>query len=322
MNFTSATGRGQTRPRPFLNLSPIRLSRKARANLVAYAFLLPGLTFMLVWLAYPMARALQISLYDWQLLPGATSDFLGLGNYLAALADPLFWSSMANTARYALVTVAGQIILGLAVALMLDRVTRGRVAFRVVYYLPVVTSWVVVSLLFKYLFNSSPAGLVNHVLVNLLPVLPEPVPWLNEPGTAFIALYCLGIWKGVGWTMVIILAALQSIPEECYAAASIDGASGRQILAFITLPLLLPTLILVLIMLTIGAFQTYIPVALVTGGGPLHRTEVALSYMYGQAFNDLRFGYSAALSYILAAIVFAISQAQLRLIRRESSLYG
>jgi multiple sugar transport system permease protein len=120
--------------------------------------------------------------------------------------------------------------------------------------------------------------------------------------------------------MVIFLAALQSIPSEYVEVASIDGASGRQIIRHITLPLLIPTITLVMIMLTIGAFQAYIQVALITGGGPLHRTEVLLSYMYDRAFTDLDFGYAAAQSYILIFVVFIISQFQLRLMKSEAPL--
>ncbi len=287
--------------------------RRFRKSLVPYLFLLPGLAFMAVWLVYPMLRAFQISLYDWKLSPNQVSLFIGLDNYLAAAADPLFWMALKNTALYAVATVIGQLLLGVVVALLIDRVLRGRVVFRVLYYLPVVTSWVVVSLLFRYLFNSSPAGLINYVLVDVLKVIAQPVPWLNEANSAWVAIYSLGVWKGVGWTMVIILAALQAIPEECLSAASIDGASEWQSVLHITLPLLLPTIILVLIMLTIGAFQVYIPVSLITGGGPLHRTEVLLTLMYDQAFGDLKYGYSTAISFALAAIVFVISQLQLRL---------
>lgn len=293
-------------------------TKLTRNALVPYAFLLPGLLFLATWIIYPMLKALQISAYDWNIMSSQASKFVGFDNYIRAFHDGLFWLSFKNTIIYAGVTVSGQLLLGLAVALMLDHITKGRVVFRTIYYLPVVTSWVVVSLLFKYLFNSSPSGLINYILVDTLHVLSTYVPWLSEPETAFVAIYCLGIWKGVGWTMVIFLAALQSIPPEYYDAASIDGASIWQIIRRIKLPLMIPTTILVLIMLTIGAFQAYIQVALVTGGGPLHRTEVLLSYMYDRAFTDLDFGYAAALSYILIFIVFIISQLQLRFLKTET----
>lgn len=288
-----------------------------RQCLTAYAFLLPGLIFIGIWLVYPTLKAFQISLYDWKLMPGQVSQLVGLKNYVQALHDELFWLSLKNTVLYAIVTVIYQLLLGLIVALILDQVTKGRIVFRTIYYLPVVTSWVVVSLLFKYLFNSSSSGLINYLLVDILHVLPNYVPWLNEPQTAFIAIYSVGVWKGVGWAMVIFLAALQSIPEEYKDAAAIDGANGWQITVLIMLPLLIPTIVLTLIMLTIGAFQVYIQVALITGGGPLHRTEVLLSYMYDKAFGDLQFGYASALSYILIVIIFFISQLQMRLLSSE-----
>ncbi|HAL62243.1 MAG TPA: sugar ABC transporter permease [Chloroflexi bacterium] len=315
--FTSAKVGRIMEAGPWLLVEARMRSKITGDSLTAYAFLLPGFLFLAVWIIYPMLKALQISAYDWSIMPGQVSEFVGLDNYVRALHDGLFWLSFKNTLLYAGVTVSGQLVLGLVVALMLDQITKGRVAFRAVYYLPVVTSWVVVSLLFKYLFNASPAGLINYLLVDILHVLSAHIPWLNEPETAFVAIYSLGIWKGVGWTMVIFLAALQSIPAEYHEAASIDGASSWQIIRLITLPLLIPTMILVMIMLTIGAFQAYIQVALITGGGPLHRTEVLLSYMYDRAFTDLDFGYAAALSYVLIFVVFVISQLQLRFLRSE-----
>jgi multiple sugar transport system permease protein len=301
----------------FSSSTRLNWHKNTRQCLTAYAFLLPGLIFIGVWLVYPTLKAFQISLYDWKLIPGQVSQFVDLKNYSQALQDELFWLSLKNTVLYAVVTVTFQLVLGLVVALILDQVTRGRIVFRTIYYLPVVTSWVVVSLLFKYLFNSSSSGLINYLLVDILHLLPTYVPWLNEPRTAFVAIYSVGVWKGVGWAMVIFLAALQSIPEEYKDAAAIDGAKGWQITVFVMLPLLVPTVVLTLIMLTIGAFQVYIQVALITGGGPLHRTEVLLSYMYDKAFGDLRFGYASALSYILIVIVFLISQLQMRLLKSE-----
>jgi ABC-type sugar transport systems, permease components len=290
-------------------------AKTVRDNVTAYAFLLPGLAVLLVWLVYPMFSALNISLRDWNIMPGAVSPFVGLKNYVTAFQDAYFWMALKNTLVYALITVLGQLLFGLLTALMLEKITRGKVLFRTLFYLPVVTSWVVVSLLFKFLFNSSSSGLVNYFLVDMLHVISQPVTWLTEANTAFVAIDTLGIWKGIGFAMIIFLAALQTIPEELYQAASMDGASSWQILRYLTLPILLPTTIMVTVMLTIGAFQAYIPVALITKGGPLHRTELILSYMYNTAFGDLKFGYSSAMAYIMAAIVFGISRVQMRFTR-------
>ena len=185
---------------------------------IAYLFMLPGMAFFLTFQIYPLVKAFQISLYKWEIMPGRASQFLGLVNYLHAFHDPIFWIAMRNTALYTLVTVPGQMVLAMLVALALNRIIWGRVFFRTLYYLPVITSWVVVSLLFKFLFNSQ-AGLINFILKDLLHLIPEYIPWLQNPGTALIAVMTLGIWKGIGWSMVIFLAALQGIPLELHRRA-------------------------------------------------------------------------------------------------------
>lgn len=282
-----------------------------------YFFLLPGFIFLSVWLIYPMLKAFQMSLYNWSFVPEIENIFIGFKNYARAFNDRNFWVALKNTFIFVLVSVPGQLILGLVVALLLEQVKRLRVFFRAAYYLPVITSLVVVTLLFRYLFNSSPAGMMNYLLVDIFHVLPQPVAWLNQPSTALVVICLIGIFKGIGWTMVIFLAALQGISDDYYRAASVDGANGWQIVRFITLPLILPTIFIVLVMLSIGAFQAYIQVALLTNGGPVHRTEVLLSYMYYQAFTNRDFGYASALSYLLIGIAFILSQFQLRVMMKE-----
>nr|HRC77557.1 sugar ABC transporter permease [Kouleothrix sp.] len=220
-----------------------------------------------------------------------------------------------NTLSYTLITVPGQMILGLGLALLLDQPLRGRAFFRTMYYIPVVTSWVVVSLIFTYLYNGQ-AGLINWLLRDALHLIDANINWLGEPLTANIAIATLGIWKGIGWTMVIFLAGLQSIPQEVYEAAAIDGASSWQRLRSITLPLIRQTTLFILVLLTIGGFQVFISVYVMTGGKPLHRTDVLLTYMYSNAFEFLDLGYGSALSYLFALMVFALSMAQIRLLRR------
>lgn len=283
-----------------------------RESFTAYLFILPGLVFTAAWLFYPMLRAFQLSFYNWTLLPNIPNEYIGLENYLNAFRDDLFWVALKNTGLYVLITVIGQLILGIFLAIVLDQITAGRVLIRTLLYIPVVTSIVVAALLFRYLFNSSDAGLINYLLTDVFNIAAGPIPWLREAHTAFVPIYCLGIWKGVGWSMVIFLAALQAIPEEYLEAAAIDGASHIQGILRIILPILLPTIILVMILLTIGAFKVYVEVALITGGAPLHRTEVLLSYIYYQGFGRLNFGYANAISFMLALVIFSISRIQLR----------
>ena len=229
----------------------------------------------------------------------------------------MFWIALRNTTLYALVTVPAQIVLGLLVALGLQQVTRLRTLLRTFYYLPVVTSWVVVSLIFKFIFAGD-AGLANVVLRDRLGVIPEYVSWLTEPATALLVIMVLGSWKGIGWTMVIFLAGLEGVPRELLEAAAIDGAGRWRRFRHITLPLLRPATLFVLVMLLIGGFNVFISVYLLTGGKPLHETEVLLTYMYQQAFDFLEFSYGAAVSWLLAAIVFSFSLVQLRVLRRPA----
>lgn len=260
---------------------------------------------------YPMGQAFRMSLYEWNILPGAISEFVGLANYLRAANDPVFWTALTNSAAYMAITVPAQMALGMLLAVLLNQAIRGRVAFRALFYVPVVTSWVVVSLLFKYLFNSQ-AGIVNYVLVDILGVLDMPVAWLQNRWTALAAISLLGIWKGMGWSMLIFLAGLQGVPQDLLEAAEVDGASKTRTFLSVTLPLLRPVVMFVTIMLVIGGFNVFTSVFLITGGGPAHQTEVLLTHMYDQAFNFLDFGYGAAIAYVLTALIFGLSFIQLR----------
>lgn len=284
---------------------------------VPYLFLLPGLLLYLVWTVYPLAYQFYISFFNWNIMPNRASEFVGLANYQHALADSVFWLTMRNTAVYAVITVAGQMVIGLALAILVNRVFIGKRLFRAIYYLPVVTSWVVVSFVFQYLFSAGASGLVNYVLVDLLHVAAKPISWMANADSAWIVIDALGIWKGVGWAMVIFLAALQGIPMELYEAAAIDGAGEWKQLRYLTLPLIRRTTVFVLVALMIGGFQVFISVLLITNGNPMHRTDVALSYMFDQAFDQLNFGYGAALSYILAVIIVVISFVQMRVFNRS-----
>lgn len=290
--------------------------RARRSVLTPYLFILPGMLFFLVFMLYPLVDALYISFFDWKIMPGAISPFIGLDNYLRAFRDAVFWIALRNTVLYTAVTVPAQMALAMLVAVLLDALPRGRVLYRTLYYLPVITSWVVVSLLFKYLFDSGEAGLINYVLMYVVPVIQEPIPWLREPATGLTAIMVLGVWKGLGWSMIIFLAALQTIPTELYEAASIDGANFWRRFFRVTLPLMRPTIVFVLVMLVIGGFNVFLSVYLMTGGNPLHRTETILTYMYNQSFGFLEFGYGAALSYLLALIIFIISFVQIKFLRK------
>ncbi|HLF88798.1 MAG TPA: sugar ABC transporter permease [Anaerolineales bacterium] len=297
-------------------MSP-RAARSAAQPLFTVLFLLPGLLLFITFIAGPLLYSFRISFFDWKIVNPALSDWVGLENYNRALNDPIFLRAALNTLVYALITVPGQIALGLVVAVLLNQDIRAKAFFRVLYYLPVITSWVIVSLLFEYMFSGQ-AGLVNYLLRDVLHLISKNILWLADPILAFVPIHMLGIWKGVGWTAVILLAGLQAVPQTLHEAAEVDGAGPAQQFFHITLPLLRPTLVFLVVVLTIGSLNAYISNLLITNGGdPLDQTHFILTLMYEATFGRLDFGYGSAISYLLTAFVFTISVVQLRLLRRE-----
>jgi multiple sugar transport system permease protein len=271
-----------------------------------------------VTVVYPITQAVQMSLYDWRIIGGATSEFLGLENYARALGDEHFWLSFGNTVFYLVATIPPQIVLGLLVALLLHARSPIQPLLRVLYYLPVVTSWVVVSLLFRFLFADQ--GLINWTL-GATGLTSGDTSWLADRWTGMLAISALGVWKGIGWSMMIFLAALQGVPQSLMEAATVDGANVWQRFRAVTLPAIRAAMAFVTVMLVIGAFNVFISVYLMTGGGPAGRTDVLLTYMYQLAFGELEFGYGSAIAVILTLVVLALSLIQLRVFRdRDEAL--
>jgi multiple sugar transport system permease protein len=298
-------------PRPRLRSS--RLGTRARTSLTGYAFLAPGFALFVLLIIYPMVRAFQMSFYHWNVIASSASKFIGLANYQQAMDDPVFWQALGNSAFYMALTVPPQIVLGLLVAMLLNSRAPARALFRVLFYLPVVTSWVVVSLLFRYLFADS--GLVNWVLHDVTHLSGSNISWLAQRWTGLLAIAALGLWKGVGWSMMIFLAALQGIPKELVESAQVDGAGRWQTFRAVTLPVIWPTAAFVTVMLVIGGFNVFTSVLLMTEGGPADSTQVLLTYMYQQAFKYLDFGYGSAIAVLLTLGVFALSLLQLKAFR-------
>ncbi len=298
----------------------MHISLKTQKKIMPLLFLIPGMAFFLIFQVYPLLQGFQMSFFNWQIMPGKVSEFIGLDNYIRAFNDPIFGRAFKNTLIYAVVTVPAQMALAMAAAVLLNALPKGKVLFRVLYYLPVITSWVIVSILIRYMFQS-PQGLVNYYLVVVLHLFKEPLPWLRDANLAFVPILILGVWKGIGWSMVIFLAALAGIPKELQEAASIDGATPWKSFWHITIPLIRPTIVYTLVMLLIGGFNVFISVYLITGGGPRQMTEVMLSYAYHQAFDNLDFGYGAALSYLMAFMIIAMSFLQIKLLRKPEETF-
>jgi multiple sugar transport system permease protein len=287
----------------------------------ALIFLLPGLVLFLLFFLGPMGYSLNLSFYRWNVVRPDQSQFVGLQNYIDTLNSPIFRRALLNTVVYTAITVTLQMFIELGLALLLNRSFKGRSFFRTAYYLPVISSWVIVSLLFEYLFNGQ-AGLVNFVLKDVLHLVDRNILWLGDDKLAMVPLATLGVWKGIGWCMVIYLAGLQAIPQELYEAAQVDGANGWTQLRYITLPMLRPVLTFLLVVLVIGGLNAYVSFQLMTDNGdPVNLTHSVLTWMYKTAFNvDRDFGTGAAISYLLTLFVFSISILQLKLLRRPQEI--
>lgn len=295
-------------------------TRRHHSDLVpAIIFLLPGLILFALFFLGPMLYSLRISFFEWKIVHPEQSVFVGFENYQRAVSDPIFRRALLNTFVYTVTTVTAKLFLGLAVALLLNQNFRGRTFFRVAYYLPVITSWVIVSLLFEYMFNGQ-AGLVNYVLKDILRLIPKDVLWFADPILTLVPIILLDIWKGIGWAAVIFLAGLQSIPAELYEAARVDGADSFEQLRFITWPLLGPTISFLIVVLVIGGLNAYVPFQLMTNGGdPMDLTHSILTLMYEATFGRIDFGYGAAISYLLTVFVFVVSLVELRLLKQQTA---
>ncbi|HWI52852.1 MAG TPA: sugar ABC transporter permease [Symbiobacteriaceae bacterium] len=297
----------------------VQKRRVVREWLAVLPFLLPGLALFLIFILWPLAQGMRVSFYNWSIMPGAEQEFVGLANYKRAFVDPVVYVAVKNTLLYTVITVPGQMALGLLGALLLNAAIPWRGLFRSLYYIPVLTPWIIVAAIFHYMFSDGPSP-VNHLLVDVLHLAPKYVNWLNDATLAQVPINLLGIWKGVGWNMVIFLAGLQSIPPELYEAAAIDGASGRQAFWRITIPLLRPVVLYALVLLTIGGFNVFISVYLLTNGGPLNSTQTVLNYMYQQGFKFFDFGYGFALAVLMGIVIFILSAIQFRFVHNKTDV--
>ena len=287
---------------------------KPRRNRIQLAvLLLPGVLVFAMFTIYPIVKLLYMSFLEWNRDNMFEHSFAGLSNYAAVLSDATFRTAFANTLIYTLVTVPGQMVLGLLAAVLINSIPRFRVTFRVIYYLPVITSWVIVSLVFRYIFNTE--GMLNYLLTNVLHLSESNIRWLDTRWGGLTVAMMLGIWKGVGWNLVVFLAALQSVPQELYESASIDGCGPFARFFYITLPSIKPTILFALVMLTIGGFNVFTSIKMITDGKPMHETEVVLTWMYSKAFSSGDFGYAAALSFIVALTLAFLAVLQFKAMR-------
>ncbi len=291
---------------------------KSTKNKVYLALLLlPGLVVFGMFTVFPILRLFLMSFCDWNFASMLNQPFIGFANYQAVFSDSTFWTVFVNSMVYTAVTVPGQMALGLFTAVLLNRIKRFSVTFRVINYLPVVTSWVIASLIFRYVFNTE--GLLNYFLTKTLGVAAKNIRWLDTRWGGLSVAMILGIWKGVGWNMVVFLAALQQVPADLYEAAEIDGCGGMKKFIYVTLPSIRGTILFALIMLTIGGFNVFTSIKMITGGKPAHQTDTLLTWMYYKAFSTGSFGYAAALSFVMALTLGLLAVVQFKAMKNKEA---
>ncbi|USX16228.1 sugar ABC transporter permease [Oxalobacteraceae bacterium OTU3CAMAD1] len=278
----------------------------------AWCFAGPALLVISVFFFLPVLAALVMSLTDFDIYALANLDnlrFVGLRNYAELLQTPLFWQALGNTLYFVVVGVPLSIAASLGAALLLNsRLTWFKGLFRTAFFAPVVTSLVAVAVIWRYLLHTR-YGMINHGLDQLGI---SPVDWLNDPDWAMPAIILFAVWKNFGYNMIIFLAGLQSIPDDLYEAAGLDGAGVWGQFRFITWPMLGPTMLMVSILSMSAYFQLFAEPYVMTQGGPVQSTVSVLYFMYEQGFKWWNLGAASAVAFILFAIMFCVTLLQLR----------
>jgi multiple sugar transport system permease protein len=313
MSTAPSGGRSAARRGPAASRGRDRRPAEARA---AWCFLAPALGLIGAFFVVPILVGLLLSFTDFDVYAigdPATLRLVGLDNYARVVTDREFGNALKNTLTFVLVGGPLSIAVSLAAALLVSaRLARWKALFRVVFFTPVVTTLVAVAIVWRYLYHPR-YGLLDHALAALgVP----PVDWLGDPLWAMPAIVLFAVWKNFGYNMLILVAGLQSIPEELYEAARIDGAGLAARLRHVTLPALAPTLLFVGIITMIGQFQLFAEPYVMTQGGPARSTVSIILLMYEQGFRWWRMGYAAAIAFVLLALVLAGTLLQLRLQRR------
>jgi multiple sugar transport system permease protein len=291
-----------------------------RGSRAGWLFAGPALFMLGLFFFVPVILAFALSLTDFDLYALANiADlrFTGFGNYGELLQTPLFWKALGNTFYFVIVGVPLSIGLSLGAAMLLNGAISKLVGvFRTALFAPVVTTLVAVAVIWRYLLHTR-YGMINY---GLEAIGVDPVDWLGDPNWAMPAIILFAVWKNFGYNMVILLAGLQTIPNDLYEAARIDGANGWQRFVHVTLPALAPMLLLVGILTMAGYFQLFAEPYVMTQGGPVESTVSVLYFMYEQGFKWWNLGFASAVAFVLFVIMFAITAAQYSLARAKGRI--
>jgi multiple sugar transport system permease protein len=295
---------------------PVRRDRHIREGLSATGMVSPAVFLLLIFFVIPVILAFTLAFTNARLISPQPAHFIGLRNFRILFHDPLFWKSLRNTFTFAVIVVPVQAGFALLLALLVNAKVKGVNFFRTVYFIPVVTSMVVISILWIFLYQKD--GLINHLIRFVTAGVVRGPDWLNDSHTALIAIIFMSIWQAVGFHMVIWLSGLQTIPEELYEAAAIDGVGTWDRFRYVTWPGLRATRTFILITITIAAFGLFTQVNVMTQGGPLDSTSTVVYQAVRTGYQQQQTSYASAISLVFFAIVLIVSLIQ-RFLTREKN---
>lgn len=291
-----------------LSFKRSRIHYRTRKELWCLLFIAPQLALFLLFTVYPIAMSYVYAFFNWNGY-GPLQDFAGLANFKETLTDPIFWNAFRNSLIFMFWLVVIQVPLALLLALLLNsQFMRGKVLYRTIFFLPVVTTTAVVGLVMRFIFGAY-KGLVNEVLIKF-GLIDKPVDWLGSVDTALMIVIFVGIWKSFGMKLIYWLAGIQSLPKDLFEAARIDGASPLQLFRYITVPLLLPVGSVILLLSAVNALHVFDLVKSMTDGGPAFKTDMVDVYIYRYAFSgkgEARVGFASAAGVLYGIVVMIIS---------------
>ncbi len=319
--LTETPERPQTAGAPAGPPTGIRYSRKrsftVRKGLTILAFMAPAILFVAVFIYYPMLSGSQMAFRNWNLANLTDTSFVGLKNFRTIFADPVFYTVLRNTLVWVVGSIIPQLVIGFAIALWLRRKFRFRGLYQALIFFPWAISGFLIGILFRWMFNSE-FGVINDLLQKA-GLIDTPIPWLADPTTAMIAVTIANVWYGVTFFAIMILAALQSVPDELFEAAALDGAGKARTLLQITIPYIRMTLALTILLRVIWIFNFPDIIWAMTGGGPANQTHIVTTWMI-QTTQRGDYGLASAIGLIIVAILIVFSAFYLMAIREKKAV--
>jgi len=295
-----------------MNTIPLhKQHKKSKRNFLPYLLVSPYLLFLVVFVIFPVLFCFFLTFNNWNII--APMHFIGLRNYSRLIHDRLFWKAILNTLQFLLLHIPLQLVVSLFLAFLLNKKIKAGAFFRASFFMPVIVSGVVVTILWQQLLGYD-SGIINRALQS---AGMEKIGWLTNPDIAIYSIALMATWKNVGLYVILFLVGLQTVPVAYYEAAKMEGASEWQQFYHITLPMINPTIFMVVILSTIGGFNLFIEPYIMTGGGPLNSTLSAVLYIYKQAFQYYNMGYSATLGFFYAMLIMSVVVLQKRYIEKE-----